>query len=217
MNFDHIPHPDADVVHYGVKGMRWGVRNDKRRSGTVSKRGRSKSVEKANQSRIDKKKVALVVGAAVGVAAIAGGAYYAKQHFGVKISDIPTPSDKTKDFVEKTLEPSSPIHASRTKNKGFKFFKDGSLDSPMSEYNKAGFANNTDPTMFKRYGDNNEKVALRFEDPLGRKDFAGRVIPHEVILPKTLADGVETLQQGIDKVWPSIKDSYGDLYDDLYG
>ncbi len=55
------------------------------------------------------------------------------------------------------------------------FLSRGGLTDPLKEYEKAGFdtlANNS----FSRYGDRFEKIAARFDDPEGRRDFSGRPI-----------------------------------------
>ena len=45
-------------------------------------------------------------------------------------------------------------------------------------------------------------VALRFPDPLGRRDAAGRVIPHEFVVFPPLADQVHSVEDGLKLVWP---------------
>jgi hypothetical protein len=51
-------------------------------------------------------------------------------------------------------------------------------------------------------------VALRFPDPEGRKDFAGRVIPHDFVLFSPLADGVDSVDDGLQLVWPLVADEF---------
>jgi hypothetical protein len=49
---------------------------------------------------------------------------------------------------------------------------------------------------------------VRFPDPLGRKDFSGRVIPHELVVFPPLSDQVETVDDALEKVWPLVAEEY---------
>ena len=60
-------------------------------------------------------------------------------------------------------------------------------------------------TVCRREG---EWVALRFLDPLSRQDAAGRVIPHDFVVMEALADDIESVDDGREKVWPLVADIY---------
>jgi hypothetical protein len=57
------------------------------------------------------------------------------------------------------------------------------------------------------------KVALRFPDPLGRKDAAGRVIPHEFVVSGDLADEIESVEDGLQQIWPLVAGAYARVWD----
>lgn len=190
------------LEHYGVKGMRWGVRRDSNGS------GESKS------SKV--KKAAIIFGSAVGAAAIAiGSAYIANQmrtDGDRRMADIST--SPRADQLAKALvqEPVGIVHASRGRNKGFTFPQRGGLSEPTVEYQKAGFDNMPPGPAMRRYGERNEKVAARYNDPEGRRDFASRPIFHEVMLPESMAKGVHNVSDAERVSWPLIKDTYAALY-----
>jgi len=191
---------DDFLMHYGVKGMKWGRRKERPEGET-----RFTPEQKAKF-----KKAAVIIGTAAVVGAVAVGTAYVAKNSGSK---VPQNIDKesSEKLVKETLD--SLLHATRAKNKGFSMYEKGGLKDPLIEYTEAFGYDTPERHVFKRYGDNNEKVAARFPDPLGRKDHAGRVIPHEVILPESLAKNVTNLDEAIAKVWPMIKDNVEAKYD----
>ena len=56
-------------------------------------------------------------------------------------------------------------------------------------------------------------VALRFPDPEGRKDAAGRIIPHDFIVFSPTADEIDSLEDGLALVWDEVKDEYAQVWD----
>lgn len=64
--------------------------------------------------------------------------------------------------------------------------------------------------MCKRVGD---VTALRFEDPLGRKDRVGRVIPHDFVVFGDDASKIDSVAAGIQLVWPIVEVDYARDYD----
>lgn len=194
------------LEHHGVKGMRWGVR--KTRNDSTKE---SSEVSTKDSSRKNLKRAGIILGAAVGIAAIAGGAYYAKKHFNVSMKDSANISDSAKKFAKSMAEePLGIVHSSRGRNVGFTFPQRGGLTDPLSEHGKVNWTSSGE--MFQRYGNRSEKVAARFLDPEGRLDRAGRIIPHEVMLPEALAKDVHDVDGVRKKVWPLIKDTYDALY-----
>jgi hypothetical protein len=195
---------DDFLVHYGVKGMKWGRRKDR-----AEGESRFSPEQKAKLKR-----AAIIAGTTVVVGALAVGSVYVAQNSGTKVPA----NAKTKaaeDFVKAKIQEQQTgiIHATRGKNKGFSFYDKGGLTEALDEYTSAFGSDSEGGTLFKRVGNNGEKVAARFNDPDGRKDRAGRVIPHEVILPEPLAKGVTNLDEAIAKVWPMIKDTVESRYD----
>lgn len=78
MNEVYITRSDEYLMHYGVKGMKWGVRHDPERVGHKRERRSSSKTNKQKKNRglSDKTKRRLIAGAAiVGTALAAYGAY----------------------------------------------------------------------------------------------------------------------------------------------
>ncbi len=109
-------------------------------------------------------------------------------------------------------EPIGIVHSSRGKNRGYTFLQRGGLDNPGEEMIKAGL-DRMNAGEFKRYGERSEKVAARYLDPEGRKDFSGRRIGHDVVLPESMAKKVSNLSDVEAMTWPLIKDVYQVLWD----
>ena len=64
-------------------------------------------------------------------------------------------------------------------------------------------------TWHRAYG----KVALRFPDPSGRRDAAGRVIPHEFVVLGDIAEGINSVESGLRQIWPLVADAYERVWD----
>lgn len=102
------------------------------------------------------------------------------------------------------------IWATRGRTWGFKFLLDGGFADPLKAYETVFSGQGSTGEMFTRVGD---RVALRFLDPLGRKDRAGRVIPHEFVVFDSLADDIHTVDDGRKLVWPLVADEYARIWD----
>lgn len=63
--------------------------------------------------------------------------------------------------------------------------------------------------VFQRIG---HRVGLRFPDPLGRCDAAGRVIPHEMVLLPPTSDSVVSLRDALDTIWPEVAPAFAQLW-----
>ena len=102
------------------------------------------------------------------------------------------------------------IWATRGRSWGFRFLLHGGQSDPLVEYERV-FANlDEEPTAWRRTAG---KVALRFPDPLGRRDAAGRVIPHEFVVSGHLADEIESVEDGLQRIWPLVAAAYADVWD----
>ncbi|GAB3996346.1 hypothetical protein [Nocardioides marmoraquaticus] len=100
------------------------------------------------------------------------------------------------------------IWATRGRSWGFRFLRDGSHHDPLPYYEHA-FSGAPSGTTCHRAG---TTVAVRFLDPLGRQDAAGRPIPHEFVLIPPLSDGVDTVDDALEKVWPLVEQEYADVW-----
>lgn len=102
------------------------------------------------------------------------------------------------------------IWATRGRTWGFRFLRDGGLEDPLPAYESAFAGAAAGSTAFRRDGD---VVAVRFPDPLGRRDAAGRPISHELVLFAPLSDGVTSVDDAVDQVWPQLADEYERAWD----
>jgi hypothetical protein len=48
---------------------------------------------------------------------------------------------------------------------------------------------------------------------LERKDAAGRVIPHEFVVSGDLADEIESVEDGLQQLWPLVAGAYARVWD----
>lgn len=86
------------------------------------------------------------------------------------------------------------IWATRGRDWGFTFLRDGGLTDPLPTY-EAAFAG-TNPTL----------TTLRFNDPEGRTDRAGRVIEHDFVF----LDPTEN--PTAEDVWQLVADEFARKY-----
>lgn len=86
------------------------------------------------------------------------------------------------------------IWATRGKDWGFKFLRDGGFSDPLPIY-EAAFEG-TDPSL----------STLRFDDPKGRTDRAGRVIEHDFVFLDAPAAHFQ------EEVWPLVAEEYARIY-----
>lgn len=194
---------DDFLAHYGVRGMKWGKRNSKAKS-TEDSEPRKRTPE---EKKALAKKIAIGTGALLVAAGAAYAVYSLNAKGKTKVSNL-TPSPKAKAATASVLkEPTDIIYASRGLNKGFRVFKNGNSPSPIEVMDKAfgGDLNNTDSSHFQK---TDGRVAATFLDPEGRKDRAGRVIPHMVVVPKTMSTSLNNLDDVVQKIWPIIKDTH---------
>src|SRR4051812_4548076 len=97
------------------------------------------------------------------------------------------------------------IWATRGRSWGFRFLLTGGLSDPLADYERAFAGLEGEPATWRR---TNAGVALRISDPEGRKDAAGREIPHEFVVFGGLADRVESVEDGLEQVWPLVAAAY---------
>ena len=209
------PSLEEALEHYGVKGMKWGVRRTPEQLG----RARANRTAKLTPEQKQKvKKVAIITG---GILLTAGAAYagynLSTQGSRALSSAVESSTAKTgKVAAEKVLsEPTSVIYSSRGKNKGFRFLEDGGTKTVLSEWEKAFGADGGEAgshgDFFKKY---EGKIAAQFMDPKGRRDAAGRLIPHSIILPPTMTEGVNSIEDVKTKVWPTLEKTYDAFWEE---
>ena len=96
------------------------------------------------------------------------------------------------------------VWATRGRDWGFRFLRDGGLADPLPLYETAFAGIEDEPEAWRRDG---EMVACRFPDPLERRDAAG-VIPHEFVVTGPSAAGIDSAQDGRRLVWPLVADEF---------
>ena len=105
------------------------------------------------------------------------------------------------------------LWATRGKTWGFRFLCTAGLANPLAEY-EAAFAGTTGAAevLARRGG----MTAVRFPDPDGRTDRAGRVIPHEFVI---LTDGMdfETVDTARTMLWMHVAPLYASVWDQPTG
>jgi hypothetical protein len=58
-------------------------------------------------------------------------------------------------------------------------------------------------TLCRRSGG---RIALRFPDPQGRTDAAGRTIPHDFVIMSPTVAAITSVDDGLREVWPVVAD-----------
>lgn len=200
------------LEHHGVKGMHWGVRKESDSSDDSS----GKTSNHANL-----KKAAIIGGTVVGVAAITVGAIYLAKHGGLPLSSISSSQKSAgKKVVDELIKTSSPekelsgiVHVAGNKYLADRTHRRGGLSDVFGELQKAGAVDAQGNSLmshgsYKRYGNNLEKVAVMFKDPHDRKDFAGRDIVHQILLPKQHTEGITNFETAKGRAWSLMKDQY---------
>ncbi len=194
---------DDFLAHYGVRGMKWGIRKE-------SSNGPRKPLTK-------KQKLAVAGTAAAGVTAIVAGAFIAAR-YNVKLKDMKV-SSEAKAKAEKILETptdyiyvSKPFRGSGTRT-DLKFVSKGQTKDFFTIFDKAGL-NDTDkgPGYFRKM--DNGDVAAVLSDMFGRVDDAFRPIPHIVLIPANKASGLNSIQDVIEKHGPELEKRYLSFVED---
>lgn len=102
------------------------------------------------------------------------------------------------------------LWATRGRRWGFRFLRNDGVQDPLLEYEAAFLGAEDEAEFCRRVA---ETVALRFSDPLGREDVAGRLIPHEFVISGALADEVGTVEEGRKVIWPMVAEEFAELWD----
>lgn len=102
------------------------------------------------------------------------------------------------------------IWATRGFTWGFRFLRTGGFADPLPEYSRAFGSLEGAREICQRVGD---VLAVRFEDPLGRKDRSGRVIPHDFVVYELDAAGTLSLVEATRLLWPLVESEYARNYD----
>lgn len=197
------------LMHFGVKGMRWGVRKERL----------TELKEKAKLSLKDPRvRRAAIVGASV--TAIVATAFIAS-HFSDTEMDadlVAKGAAKAKELLD---EPTDIIYLTKPHRgagvtKGglettpLRFVSEGQTKDYFQIFDRAGL--NSDEFKqgdFKKMS--NGDVATILSDMFGRVDGAGRDIPHAVLIPASKATGLDSIEDVVDKFGPELEQRYQDF------
>ena len=102
------------------------------------------------------------------------------------------------------------VWATRGYTWGFRFLLSGGYPDPLPVYERAFGGTEGDSAACRHVGDH---VALRFPDPPGRRDAAGRTIPHDVVVLPPMADKIDSVEDGQQLIWPLLADTFARLWD----
>lgn len=104
------------------------------------------------------------------------------------------------------------IWVTRGRTWGFRFLTDGGFADPLPIYERAFSSVGVEAEVCRRDGDD---VLLRFDDPEGRRDRAGRVIVHEFVVLGPLDEAIESVDDGLRLVWraPAVSERYEKIWD----
>ncbi|WP_228545877.1 hypothetical protein [Microcella flavibacter] len=79
------------------------------------------------------------------------------------------------------------------------------------EIYEAAFAGiEASPVAFRRSGGT---IAVRFPDPEGRTDRAGRLIPHDFVILDSKTSDIRDLQDARALLWPAVSGQYEAIWD----
>ncbi|GAA4317490.1 hypothetical protein [Klenkia terrae] len=105
------------------------------------------------------------------------------------------------------------LWATRGQTWGFRFLRNGGFDDPLPVYDRAFTGAGDEPEVWHRPAHPDSPAALRFPDPLGRRDRSGRVIPHEFVVLPPLVDGIYSVDEGVQVLWGLVADEFGRVWD----
>ncbi|MDQ2755223.1 MAG: hypothetical protein M3Y71_01455 [Actinomycetota bacterium] len=102
------------------------------------------------------------------------------------------------------------IWATRGRRWGFRFLLDAGLTDPLPTYRESFAVAGDDDSGWWAHG---ERAALRFPDPLGRRDASGRVIPHEFVVFGEMVTQITTVADGVSRLWGRFAPVYARIWD----
>jgi len=103
------------------------------------------------------------------------------------------------------------IWATRGRDWGFRFLRNDASGDPLPVYDAAFSGVEDASEIFCRVAATDAlpaMVALRFADPAGRRDRAGRVIPHDFVVFGPLSDDIDSVEVGRQRIWPMVADDF---------
>jgi hypothetical protein len=108
------------------------------------------------------------------------------------------------------------VWATRGRAWGFRFLRNDASGDPLPVYDVAFSGLEQDVQACRRVAATDglpEMVALRFLDPEGRRDRAGRVIPHDFVVFGLLSEDIDSVETGRQRVWPLVADDFAEVWE----
>lgn len=102
------------------------------------------------------------------------------------------------------------LWATRGREWGFRFLLKGGLSDPLPTYEAAFGDPESSGEMLQR---TSRTIAVRLDDPLGRKDRSGRLIQHDFVLLPPLPKDLRTLDDARRILWPLVDERYEQIWD----
>jgi hypothetical protein len=102
------------------------------------------------------------------------------------------------------------IWATRGKSWGFRFLRTGGIPNPLAVYERAFVGAEGASMTFERRA---ETIAVRFTDPDGRTDRAGRVIQHDFVILSGETDDLRNVEDARAILWPMVREDFDDFWE----
>lgn len=101
------------------------------------------------------------------------------------------------------------IWSTRGRTWGFRLLRTAGLAKPLASLEEALAHLDDDQEGWCWLGD---RGALRFLDPRQRRDLAGRIIPHELVVFAPHASGSDSFDDVRQRVWAEVADEFERIY-----
>ena len=210
MQLNELKHYDEDtLVHFGVKGMKWGVRRNRDNGGL--------SNSKKPRKPLTKQQKAAIAGGVAAVVGLAAAAYILKNKADMKAinaytKDLSAAKSKIQQHMDDNL---GVVMAPVNRELGYKIRagKGIEAESYMLRGGLVDKGGNTVSNAFNRFGKNGDLVGVAFPDRDGRRDSAGRPIINQVVMRLPKDSGINNAEDFERVIWPRIRG----VQDQVYG
>jgi hypothetical protein len=108
------------------------------------------------------------------------------------------------------------VWATRGRVWGFRFLRNDASGDPLPVYDAAFSGLEEEAQACRRVAATDslpEMVALRFLDPEGRRDRAGRVIPHDFVVFGALSEDIDSVEAGRRRIWPLVAAEFARVWE----